>query len=112
MRHIAVVFTGLVGVAVQHVGHGGPIHLRVARHKGTNWNGTQVVGTYAGQSTPVTAEGRADGVTNEGLGDIGIHVGTHGGSLQLVWRFSRIMQYSACLCFIQVVIVPKATLSP
>jgi hypothetical protein len=86
--------------------------LRVARHQGTNGDGTQVIGTYAGQSATISAEGRADGVTNEGLGDIGIHVGTHGGSLQLVWIFSRVMQYSACLCFIQVVIVPKATLSP
>ena len=70
MGHVAIVFAGLVGIAVQHVGDCGPIDLGVARHQGTNGDGTQVIGTYAGQSTPVTAEGRADGVTNEGLGDV------------------------------------------
>jgi hypothetical protein len=30
--HVAVVFAGLVGTAVNHIRHGLPIHLRVARH--------------------------------------------------------------------------------
>ncbi len=66
-RHVAVVFAGLVGAAVEHVGDRGPIHLRVARHQGCNRHCAQIVSTYARQRTAVATERGANGVANQSL---------------------------------------------
>ena len=65
--HVAVVFTGLVGAAVEHIGHGGPIDLGVAGHQGAQGHSAQVIGAHAGQRAAVTAKGRTDGVANKSL---------------------------------------------
>ena len=97
MRHVAVVFASLIGIAVQHIRHGGPIDLRVAGHQGANGNGPQIVGANTGQSATITAKGRANGVANEGLSVAAAH-----GLRGLVNL--TMMQYSACLVQIQAVV--------
>ncbi len=67
MRDIAVVFAGLVGTAEDHVGHGLPVHARVACHQSLERQGGQVVGAHAAQGAAVAAKGGADGVADEGL---------------------------------------------
>ena len=47
VRHIAVVFAGLIGAAINHVGHGLPVNIGVACHQGPDGNGAQIVGTHA-----------------------------------------------------------------
>ncbi len=47
--HVAVVFTGLVGAAVEHIVHGGPVHTGVALHQRLDGDGAQVVSAHAGQ---------------------------------------------------------------
>ena len=81
MRHIAVVFARLIGIAVQHISDRGPIDLRIARHQGTQWNGTQIVRANAGQGAAISTKGGPDGVANEGLGD----GAAHGLTLSLVF---------------------------
>ena len=61
---VAVVFTGLVGAAIQHVINGGPVHTRVALYQGAQRNGTQIIGTYTGQRTAVAAKRRAYAIHN------------------------------------------------
>jgi hypothetical protein len=65
--HVAVVFTGLVGAAVQHIGHSGPVHIGVAGHQGTQRHRTQVVSAHAGECTAVAAKRGPDRVANVGL---------------------------------------------
>ena len=67
MRHIAVVFTGLIDAAVDHVGHRQPVDIRVARHQRLQRDGAQVIGAHAAERAAVTAEGCADGVADKGL---------------------------------------------
>jgi len=40
--HVAVVLAGLVGAAVEHVGDGGPVHVRVALHQRLDGDGREV----------------------------------------------------------------------
>ena len=67
MRHIAVVLAGLVGAAVDHVGHGLPVHARVARHQRFDRDSTQVVGAHTAQGAAVAAEGGANGIADKSL---------------------------------------------
>ena len=67
VSHVAVVLTGLVGAAIQHIGDGRPVHAGVAGHQGLDGNGAQIVGAHTAQSAAVAAEGGADGITNKGL---------------------------------------------
>ena len=66
-RNVAVVLASLVGAAKEDVGHGGPIHSRVALHQRPERNCAQVVGAHARQSTAVAAEWGSDGVADEGV---------------------------------------------
>ena len=65
--HVAVVFAGLVGAAIEHIADGGPVHARVARHQCLDGNRTQVVGAHRRERAAVAADGRADGVADVGL---------------------------------------------
>ena len=67
VRHVAIVFTRLVGAAKNHVGDGLPIHLRVARHQRAQRNRAQVVCAHARKRAAVSAEWGADGIANKGL---------------------------------------------
>ena len=65
--HVAVVFARLVGAAVEHIGHGGPVHIGVAGHQGAQGDRAQVVGAHAAQGTAVAAKGGTDRVANVSL---------------------------------------------
>ena len=71
--HVAVVLTRLVHAAINHIGHGGPIDLGVARHQGHQRHCSQIIGAHRRQSPPITTTRGANGVTNEGV--------IHGGPL-------------------------------
>ena len=78
-RDVPVVFAGLVGAAVDHVGDGLPVDARVARHQRGQRNGAQVVGANAGERAAVAAEGGANGVADEGvLRVMAAHMGKEG----------------------------------
>ena len=66
-RHVSVVFTGLVGAAVQHIADGLPVDFLVAFHEGTQRDGAEVIGPHAAEGTAVATERRADGVADEGF---------------------------------------------
>src|SRR6218665_29341 len=88
---VAVVFAGLVGAAKQHIGHGGPVNLRVARHQRAQGNGAEVVGAHRAEGTAIAAERCADRVANKGLvhgfvGRLRLSVGSEGRSALPVGR--------------------------
>jgi hypothetical protein len=66
-RDVAVVFAGLVGAAVKHVGDRSPIDFGVARHQRAQRNRAEIVGAHRGERAAVAAEGRAHGIADEGL---------------------------------------------
>ncbi|MPM70561.1 hypothetical protein SDC9_117516 [bioreactor metagenome] len=67
-RHVAVVLARLIGAAVDHVGHGLPVHIGVALHECLDGQRAQVVRAHACQCAAVAAKGSADGVADKGLG--------------------------------------------
>src|SRR5674476_605124 len=67
MGNVAIVFTGLVGAAIEHVAQRGPIHPGVACHERFEWNGAEVVGAHAAQRTAVATEGSANGIADKSL---------------------------------------------
>ena len=70
VARMSSLLAGLVGATVEHVGHGGPVHVGVAIHQGLDGHGAEVVGAHAGQGAAVAAEGGAHGVADEGLGSV------------------------------------------
>ena len=66
-RDVAVVFAGLVGTAVDDVGHGGPVDRGIAFHQRLERDGAEVVGAYGGQGSGIAPERGTDGVANVGL---------------------------------------------
>ena len=56
-RDVAVVLAGLVGAAVDHVAHGPPVELGVARHQCLDRHGGQVVGAHRGEGAAVASAG-------------------------------------------------------
>ena len=72
---VAIVFARLVGAAENHIVQRGPIHRRVALHQGLDAGGGQIIGPDGGESFPVAADGRADGVADKGVFHDGCVVG-------------------------------------
>ena len=66
-RHVAVVFTGLVGAAEDHVGDGLPVHIGVTRHQRAQRYRAQSVGANGRESVAISAELGADGIANKVL---------------------------------------------
>ncbi|MNE26937.1 hypothetical protein D3C80_1203270 [compost metagenome] len=71
-RDVAVVFTGLVGAAIDDVVDAAPVHLWVAFDQGAQRYRAQVVGTHAAQCTGIAADGGADRIDDQGVFHSGV----------------------------------------
>ena len=67
MGNVAIIFAGLVGAAHDRVIEFFPLYVRVAGHERPDRNRGEVIGAHRSQSAAVTADGGADGVTDECL---------------------------------------------
>jgi len=65
---VAIVFTGLVGTAVDDVVENGPIDGRIALSESAQRDGGEIVGSDGGESAGVAAEGGSYCVANKGFG--------------------------------------------
>ncbi len=64
-RHVAVVLTGLVGAAIEHIVQRRPVDLRVALHQRLDGQGCQIVCANGGKRAAETADRRADVIADE-----------------------------------------------
>jgi hypothetical protein len=65
VRHtanITVIFTGLVGTAINHIIDLFPIYIWVTLHERFNRHSAKVIGTDRCKATGITANGRMDGI--------------------------------------------------
>ncbi len=65
--NITVVFTGLIGIAVNHIIDLLPVDRGVTLHQGADRYGAKIIRTYSGKGAAVTADGRADGIADIGI---------------------------------------------
>jgi len=86
---IAIIFTGLIGAAVEDVVERIPINHRVAFDEGFDGNSGKVVGADGRESTGVAADGRTNGVTDVSEGHIDMDAGSRIQSTAYGWQTSK-----------------------
>jgi hypothetical protein len=67
MRHVTIVFAGLIGVAHEHLIDRLADRL-VARHQLADRERRQIIGAYPRQTAFKTPDGRAQKIADEGVG--------------------------------------------
>jgi hypothetical protein len=85
---VAIVLAGLIGAAEDDVVHLVPVHFAVAVRQRLDRDGGEIVGADISERAAITADRRAHGVADEGLGHSG-----HGQPLTVCFERSR----EACL---------------
>ena len=70
-RDVAIVLTGLVHAAIDHVVDRAPVDIGIALHQRLDRMGGEIVDPHGTQAAVVAADGGADCVANEGFGHLG-----------------------------------------